>query len=527
MAAGEHAIAFERLPAGLLDQSLQASGRGTAGATILDVNAQTAYVDFTPNARVQELEEQIRGLQKQQRTLDDRAAILDQEREFVKRMLAASTGTIIYPLGADATHGGGTAARPTLDEWQKLYAYSDDAFGKIATELQSLDTQREDLKAKQTALEQQLNELRGAGGKSFKTVAVRVAVTEPGRLDLSLKYAVPGASWAPSYDARLRVAERAVELAYFGLVRNGTGEDWNDIALTLSTARPSLGGGAPELPPWIVDVFQAVRADAARLQVETRGYAATKSMSGGAQAFNQAAPAAAGEEPAEEKDASVLAAVVEAGATSATFKVPVAVTLPANNTLQKVPIASTKLAANLQYQATPKLMETAFLSAYAYNNTEYPFLAGAMNTFLDDTFIASSRLKTVMPGEKFELQLGADEGIAIKRRLVNRFAENTGLTSKGRRITYEYLITITNNKKTAERVVFKEPVPVSRNEKIAVVQLTPAEKDVGTKDQLKQVTREEDGKLVWRLDLKPGEKREIPLKFSIEYPADLNVAGLE
>jgi uncharacterized protein (TIGR02231 family) len=250
-------------------------------------------------------------------------------------------------------------------------------------------------------------------------------------------------------------------------------------------------------------------------------------MSGGAQAFNQAAPAAAGEEPAEEKDASVLAAVVEAGATSATFKVPVAVTLPANNTLQKVPIASTKLAANLQYQATPKLMETAFLSAYAYNNTEYPFLAGAMNTFLDDTFIASSRLKTVMPGEKFELQLGADEGIAIKRRLVNRFAENTGLTSKGRRITYEYLITITNNKKTAERVVFKEPVPVSRNEKIAVVQLTPAEKDVGTKDQLKQVTREEDGKLVWRLDLKPGEKREIPLKFSIEYPADLNVAGLE
>jgi len=62
LAAGEHAIVFERLPAALLDQSLQASGRGTAGATILDVNAQTAYVDFTPNARVQELEEQLRGL---------------------------------------------------------------------------------------------------------------------------------------------------------------------------------------------------------------------------------------------------------------------------------------------------------------------------------------------------------------------------------------------------------------------------------------------------------------------------------
>ena len=43
------------------------------------------------------------------------------------------------------------------------------------------------------------------------------------------------------------------------------------------------------------------------------------------------------------------------------------------------------------------------------------------------TFIAASALKTVMPGEKFELALGADEGVAIKRKLVNRFAEDTGL----------------------------------------------------------------------------------------------------
>jgi uncharacterized protein (TIGR02231 family) len=527
--AGEHALTFERLPAELLDQSLQVSGRGTAAATILDVNAQTAYVDFTPNTRVQELENQIRDLQKQQRALDDRAQILNGQREFVKRMLAASTGPIIQPLGGDA-RGSGTLldsrARPTLDEWQKLYIYSEDTFGKIAAELQSLDSQREDLKAKQAAFEQQLGELRGTGGKSYKTVTVRVAVTEPGRLELTLKYAVPGASWAPSYDARLRAADRAVELAYFGLVRNGTGEDWNVIALTLSTARPSLGGGAPELRPWIVDVFRpkvvdeemAMRPAIMAKAERARGDAA-KSALAGAPAY----PA----ESVEEKEAGVMAAAVETGVTSATFKIPVAVTLPANNTVQKVPIATVKLAADLQYQATPKLLEAAFLSANAINTTDYPFLAGAMNTFLDDTFVAASRLKTVMPGEKFELALGVDEGIAIKRRLVNRFSEDTGLTSKGRRITYEYLITITNHKKTAERVVFKEPTPVSRNEKIEVSLLTPSERDVGTKEKPKEVTREEDARLVWRLDLKPGEKREVPLKFSVEHPASLNVTGLE
>ena len=268
---------------------------------------------------------------------------------------------------------------------------------------------------------------------------------------------------------------------------------------------------------------------AVELPVMRRQYEMAATRAGGAlksrQAFNAAAPAPA--EAEEDNEAGVMAAAVQSGVTSATFKIPVAVTVPANNTVQKVPIATAKLAANLQYQATPKLLEAVFLSAYANNTTDYPFLAGAMNTFLDDTFVAASQLKTVMPGEKFELALGADEGIAIKRRLVNRFSENTGLTNRGRRVTYEILVTITNHKRTAERVVFKEPMPVSRNEKIEVTLLTPAEKDVGTKEKPQEVTREEDGKLVWRLELKPGEKREIPLKFSIEHPGDLNVTGEE
>ena len=84
-----------------------------------------------------------------------------------------------------------------------------------------------------------------------------------------------------------------------------------------------------------------------------------------------------------------------------------------------------------------------------------------------------------------------------------------------------------NNKKTAERVAFKEGLPVSRQEKIEVKLLAPDEETVGTKDNPKEVTRDEDGKLVWRIDLKPAEKREIPLKFSVSYPADISVRGLE
>jgi len=524
LSVGEHALVFERLPASLIDQSIQASGRGVAGATILDVNAQTAYVDFTPNARVKEMEDQLRALQRQQRALDDRAQILGEQRDFVKRMVISST-TPPAPA-AESARTEAAAPRPSLEEWQKIFSYSGDTLGKIAGEIQQVDEQREEIKAKESALEQQLNELRSAGSKSFKTVTVRVSMASAGKLELSLRYGVPGASWSPAYDARLRAADRAVDLSYFGIVRNATGEDWNGISLTLSTARPGLGGAAPELRPWVVDVARIAPMD---MPDEMRREKAMKTMA--VQQFNVAAPAAkalrsAGKD-AEIQDAGYFAATVESGATSATFAIPGVTTLPGNNIVQKVAISTARLAASLQYQSTPKAMETAFLTAYAVNTTGYPFLAGAMNSFLDDTFVAAAHLKTIMPGEKFELALGADEGIAVKRKLVNRFSEDTGLTSKGRRVTYEYLLTVANNKKTAERVVFKEPIPVSRNEKIEVALITPAPRDLGTKDKPGEVALEEDGKLVWRLDLKPGEKREIPVKFSVEHPADLNVSGLE
>jgi len=512
--AGQSELVFERLPAGLVDQSLQVTGRGTATATILDVSARTTFVAATPSMRVKALEDELIGLQQQDRAFADRLAHLSQQRALLAKIESAMTTP---PTGDAAT------PRPTFEDWQKLLTFQAETLTRLTSEQQTVDRQRADLEAKIAAVEAQLNALRGQQpeGRAFKTVTVRVAATTAGSLDVTLGYAVPGASWTPAYDARLRGETRVVELTYYGVVRNGTGEDWNNLALTLSTARPSMGGGAPELPAWIVDVSRPMPP--MPLAMEMR----RKEMSE-RQAFNQMAVASAAPmaDARVEQDAGLAFSTIEAGTTSATFKIATPVTLASDSTSQKVAITSAKLPGNLQYQATPKLLEAAFLRASVTNTGEFPFLAGPVSTFLDDTFVATSRLKTVMPGERFELALGVDDAIAVKRHLVNRFAEDTGLTNSGRRVTYEFLVTITNNKKTGERVVFTEAIPVSRDEKIVVKLLTPLERELGTAAAPKEVSREEDGKLVWRLDLKPGEQREIPLKVSIDHPADVEVVGL-
>ncbi len=505
--SGAHELVFEKLPAALNEQSLQVSGRGTAAVTILDVSARQTFLDFTPNERVKAIEDQLRALAKQRRALDDRGRLLDQQRQTVDRIEAA----MITPPAKDVP-------RADLNQFTATLNFVNEQRAKLTVDLAALDEQREDLQTKIAATEQQLNELRGAGGRAFKTVTVRVAAANPGNLDLSLSYTVPGASWVPTYDARVLHTERAVELGYFGLVRQSTGEDWKDVALTLSTARPGLGGAAPQLYAWNLDIINPILL---RQEAENRARRemSAKSAMNAPRAVNmQTLTSDAAGAFAEEKDAEAAVATIEAGATSAVFKLAAAASVPSDNSPQKVPIMSTQFKAAPEYLTVPKLQQNAFLTAKVANTSDFPLLAGAMNVFLDGTFVATSKLRTVMAGEKFDLALGADEGISVKHKRVQKFTEDTGITNSGKRITYEYLLTIQNNKRTAERVVVADQIPLSRNEKIVIKQLLPDAREVKPTDE---------GTLKWTLDLKPGEKKEITVKFTVEHPNDIQVGGLE
>ena len=514
--AGDSELVLDGLPAALVDESLQVSGRGTAAATILDVNLRRTFLETSPDPRLRALDEELANLQREDEALVARLKQLDEQRSLLQRIEAALTAT---PTKDSPT------VRPSLDEWQRLLAFQAENLTRLAGDQQSLQLQRTALAARIAAVEAQLNEIRGRTPqrRSQKAATLRVSASRAGTLELSVSYTTPGASWSAAYDARLRAETRAIDVTYYGVIRNGTGEDWSGVALTLSTARPALGGGAPTLSPWVVE---PVRPMPMAYAVQGAATSELKAMRRAASVASDALlPAAAA--LSEEADAVVAQANVQTGLSSATFRIEAPLSLPSDRSAQKVVITTLNCPAELRYETAPKLIEAAYLSASSTNRSDFPWLAGPVNAFLGDTFIATSALRAVMPGEAFTLSLGVDDSIAVKRRIVKRFTEETGLTSSGRRVTHEYLVTLTNNKKTAERIVVREPTPVSRDEKIVVKVITPAERDISSATVQKEVAREADGILAWRIDLKPGEKREVPIKLTIEHPADLNVTGLD
>lgn len=502
---GTAELVFADLPESLDERSIQVAGRGSASATILDVSAKRTFVDFTPNERVKAVEDQLRDLQRQQRSIDDQAAGFEAQRGMIDKIEAA----LVAPPAKDVP-------RPAVGDLASALAFVTEQRAKIAGGVAALDEQRTELQRRIAAAQAQLNELHGSGGRATKSVTVRVSASVAGSLDLTLGYTVPGATWSPTYDVRVLGGERAVQVGYFGLVRQATGEDWKDVDLTLSTARPSLGGRPPELAPWQLDVFvppPPVPLSAFRdRRTEVNELKIAGPAAAGSTGINFAGEARA------DAPAMLAQATVQAGATSATFHVGARATIASDNSPQKVPIHSARLAAEPEYATTPKRLPVAFLTSKVANTSDFPLLAGAMSVFLEGTFVASSHMPTVMPGEKFDLALGADDGIGIKHKRLKKFTEETGLTNSGQRITCEYLLTVQNNKRTTERIVVTDQVPVSRNEKITVKLLSPDARDAKP---------DESGLLKWTLDLKPGEKRELTVRFTVEFDKDVNVSGLD
>jgi hypothetical protein len=71
-----------------------------------------------------------------------------------------------------------------------------------------------------------------------------------GAATLTLSYSVSNATWSPAWDLNFDPATNSVALALSANVRQTSGEDWPDSAVTVSTAIPSRATQAPTLASW-------------------------------------------------------------------------------------------------------------------------------------------------------------------------------------------------------------------------------------------------------------------------------------
>ncbi|KAF8336390.1 uncharacterized protein EI90DRAFT_3014164 [Cantharellus anzutake] len=329
-----------------------------------------------------------------------------------------------------------------------------------------------------------------------KRVTVIVSADEKGSAEIILSYIVKGASWFSYYDIRATINPSSppyatektalrdiVSLQYRASIRQMTGENWNNVALTLSTASPMLGTAVPQLQPWFIgpSVFPMFQTQ----HVQPFAYFGSNNLMSTNMPTSPPSRAAV-------FGSTNRAVSANEGAVSSTFDVTGKSNIPSDDSYHKVFIASLDLVAELEWITIPRKTPVAILRCKVWNTSNFYLLSGSTSVFLDGTFVTRSRIPDVPAQDTFSCSLGIDPSVRItchpQRKVVKTVDTSSIFVTSAQReknkfqiTTFSQRITIKNTRTTKiRRLIVRDQVPLSEDERIKVTLINPPDSVVGS-----------------------------------------------
>jgi uncharacterized protein (TIGR02231 family) len=498
---GASSVEFVGIPFRVEPDSLRVSAEGvssTLGA--VELRDRVDEPEETPEwiaAR-----DEVRDLELQIATL----VAEDQNARKLRSFLDAVSTVTAQKQTRDMAEG-----RADPDAIQGVYELLRSKHGGLSTGELERERRRVKLREDLEVAKAKLATLRPAGSMHSRIATVEVDTARAGSLTLRLAYLVAGAAWRPAYRASLDPDSGRVHLISEAVVRQTTGEDWTGVDLRLSTAAPARGVEPPMLESWLLrpQVYAEAEGyadeEVAASPVPGRFYQSVGTLAPGVQDAVEARPAEA--------------ALVHS-AFNVAFAVPGRSDVPSDESDHRVTLRQEDLDAELIYRTVPGLSPIAFLTAKTHAPKEYPLLAGPVRVFAGGAYLGAFRAQETGPGAELTIPFGADNRIKVIRVKLPRESGREGFSGKFRQVVYGYRTVVENLMSRAASLILEDRVPVSEDDRIVVeISKTTTE---GYKDSERR-----PGVMLWKMELEPGTKQEVLLEYSVRFPKDLVVAGIE
>lgn len=402
---------------------------------------------------------------------------------------------------------GGTNQNLTVAELKAMADFYRARLSDIVTSRMKQDDKVKKLNERIVKIQRQINEQNELYSRNTSEIVISLSADASTSVDLDVQYIVANAGWYPIYDLRAVNTKSPVQLSYKANVTQGTGEEWKNVKLRLSTANPNLGGLKPELYPWYLNIDQPMYKN-------NKGYASGTVMRSAPVMVNEEMKM---DEVEIEKDATSTADYVSTIQTTLNteFDISLPYTVSSSNKPTLVDIRNHELKADYQYAVAPKLDQDAFLLARITGWEELSLLPGEANVFFEGTFVAKSFIDPNNIRDTLSVSLGRDKRIVVKREKLKELTTRK-LIGANQRETYAYEISIRNTKSEAIKITVEDQIPVSQNSQI----------EITTTDVAGAKYNKDTGKLLWGMSLQPNETKKVVYKFEVKYPKDKIISGL-
>ena len=506
---GKHTVVFNGLPSDLITDSLRVSAKGKNAFSIGSVETKKIFTQELTQAEEKKLQDQITALQDKRRFIEAEIKAAETGKAFLESL--SNTNKSPVPLSS----GQNNDAILTPDVWKNAWQTIQNGMNLLGKETIEKQIQIRAVDNEIAVLKNKLKSI-STGVKSYKQVRVNLESGSDTKAEIVLQYQIAKASWTPLYEARLNSSDATVELVQYGNIMQKTGENWDNVLLTLSTAQPSVTMRPPALTPLWLNLRSQPRP---LLEQKAQVFSIQKSVMTNFMAKQDVMADSAFAESGEEEvsvEASYGGASVQGTEFSGVFAIKGLSNVPSDGSEYRFNIGTYSNKAELHAEVYPAIDPKAYLIASMAFNGELPLLPGSMALFRDGAFIGNSYMDMLRPNEKLNLSFGQDEKIRITYTLLGGEISEGGVITKEKQKELLSRTIVQNLHNQPIQIAVYERLPISRNSDITVKILknkTTAGYTVNPNNKV--------GVISWDDTFQPYDKKEINYGYSVSWPKDM------
>ena len=411
---------------------------------------------------------------------------------------------------------GGSDTGVDIENLMEMADFYRKRLTEVETKLLDIEQEKADINKTIISLKAHLEQLDVVNTNFTSEISIKVSSKLRITTELDVSYIVTKAGWMPKYDLRANNTTDPIGLTYKADVFQNTGNDWDNVNLTLSTGDPSLNNRQPELAAWYLYFQNKYNVRNYKMPLIDREdeYSSEGIQVRGAREVATITCYSIKLPRRSSKSAANFTNYTK-HAVNAEFAIEIPYSILSNNEFSTVEIQQYDLPAKFEHYAAPKLDNDAFLLARITDWGEYNLLPGDVNVYFEGTSVGTSYLNTAIIDDTLAVSMGRDKGVVVKRDRIKDFCKTSGIGSNKKTIR-GYKLSIKNNKSTTSALTLLDQMPISSNKQI----------EVNIVDDGQAKYNKENGELKWVLKLAPGEAKEITYRFAVKYPNNKIVGNL-
>lgn len=379
-----------------------------------------------------------------------------------------------------------------LEDALTLYRKRSFEIGEELIKLKKQETRLLDIRKK---FQSQLDEYKNNAENNLEIIITVKTLNAVNNAQFEWDYLVGNVSWKPFYDIRVKDTKSPLQLISKAYITQGTGEDWNNVILKLSTTNPNESGVKPDILPVFLTYAEPIIYNEVVVKRKQNLVA-------------QPNAAMESKDANQETDFNLGNAQLLQTDISMEYNVTSTYNIKSDHTPHQVDLTTTSLNAKYTYMAVPKLDKYAYVIASVSSNDFGIQIGGEANVYFDGSFVGKTIIQS-NTGDTVFISLGKDKRIQIQRTLLKDFSSKS-FTGSMRKELNTWEISIRNTLKDNIQLLIDDQIPVSNVKEIEVKLL-----NIGGAN-LDEAT----GKLSWQLLLESEKSQTVRFSYEVKYPKD-------